>query len=132
MLLLLALACTRTKTVTLVDEGAFCFDSATDTYQVDFQTCLSSSCDTLVETACAVTLEDEGLVVTASATIESVVNGDCTADCGFVQVGCQLPELDDTEGLTVRYGSTTVPLDQVEACGDQPVARRAEYRYTCR
>jgi len=56
--------------------------------QVD--ACLSSSCDSVVESECTLTEVDGALQIEASAVIES--KGDtCTADCVSVEVTCTAP-----------------------------------------
>lgn len=115
--LLLLAACDGGPTVTeLVDVGEVCIDSQDGSYVVDFQTCLSSSCDTLVSAECSGTLDGDTLTITATAVIESEGNV-CTDDCGFVQASCELPTLSDTSNLTVVYGEQSGPFQQLSTCG---------------
>jgi len=57
---------------------------------VQVAACLSSSCDTLIESDCSYTEVDGVLQLDASALIES--EGDsCTADCQSVSATCTIP-----------------------------------------
>jgi hypothetical protein len=105
----------ETETNTLVDSGALCTQED-GTLKVDFQTCLSSSCDTLLSAVCTATLDDDLLTVTATAEIESQIGGMCTDDCGFVEASCDGPYIEDTSVVRVSYGGSTVPFDDLEAC----------------
>jgi hypothetical protein len=109
-LLALAAGCPGSPQVTttdLVDEGTACVDGTE--VLVDFNHCLSSSCDTLVDEVCTATLDGTTLTVTASATVESVGN-ECTADCGFAQVRCDLPEGWEA-ATTLSYGGESQAID---------------------
>jgi hypothetical protein len=72
-------------------------------------TCLSSSCDTLLESSCAATLDGDTVTVTATATIRSE-GTECTADCGLVEVRCPLPDGAET-ATTLAWGAQEAPLD---------------------
>ena len=77
--------------------------------RVDFQTCLSSSCDTLEGALCVATMQGESVVVTSTAT--RVTKGNtCTSDCGFARVTCDLPSGAD-KATTVIYGGSSKPID---------------------
>lgn len=106
---------TETEINTLEDSGALC-TKEDGTLKVDFQTCLSSSCDTLLSAVCTATLEDDLLTVTATAEIASQVGGACTDDCGFVEASCDGPYIEDTSVVRVRYGGSTVPFDDLDTC----------------
>ncbi len=95
----------------LTDEGSLCLQN--DTLFVDFETCLSSSCDTLAEATCSTNVADGTLSVQSYARIESQ-GEDCTADCGFASASCETP--DDTSDLTVEYAGDTVPFDEIPNC----------------
>jgi len=58
------------------------------TVQVD--TCLSSSCDTVIDSACGFTEVDGVLQLEAMATVEST-GGTCTADCQAALATCMIP-----------------------------------------
>ena len=98
-------------TTTLTDVGTACL--ASDTIQVDFETCLSSSCDTLVSATCTAELQGDTVVVHAEAVIESEGN-ECTDDCGFVSAECALPEGADPTSMLLEYAGNQTALG--EAC----------------
>lgn len=56
--------------------------------------CLSSSCDSVVESECTLTEVDGVLQIEASAVIESR-GRTCTADCGAVSATCTAPVASD-------------------------------------
>lgn len=72
------------------------------TFNVEFDTCLSSSCDTLVESSCEASVADGVIEVSGVATIDAQVSGACTLDCGIVEAQCQLEV--DNGTYTVRSG----------------------------
>jgi hypothetical protein len=95
----------------LNDQGSLCLQN--DTLYVDFETCLSSSCDTLAVATCSTNVVDGTLSVTSYARIES--QGDeCTADCGFASAICETP--DDTSDLSVAYGGDSLPFSEIPDC----------------
>lgn len=96
-----------TRTV-LTNVGVACIQGGE--VRVDFGRCLSSSCDTLRDATCGVTLVGAVLEVTASAVVESDTGpGGCTTDCGFARTTCKLPE--DTGGATsLRYAGNETAL----------------------
>lgn len=107
---LLALLCgcpTPVTSVDLEDVGSACISDGE--VLVDFNQCLSSSCDTLVDAQCTAVLDGTTLTVTATATIESEA-GDCTADCGFATVSCDLPAGADA-ATEIVYGEATTAID---------------------
>jgi hypothetical protein len=71
--------------------------------------CLSSSCDTLLASACAATLDGAVVTVTASATIQSQ-GQECTADCGLVSATCALPDGAEA-ATTLAWGDQQADLD---------------------
>lgn len=76
---------------------------------VDFDLCLSSSCDEVVESSCTTTLDGNTVIVDASVTVRSDPRGPCTLDCNSPVVTCQTPPL--AEGTyTLVYGEDQVPL----------------------
>jgi hypothetical protein len=75
---------------------------------VTLQTCLSSSCDTVVADDCGVVRADGALQVSASATIDRE-QGECTDDCGLVALRCELPaNAAATETVTWGTGQGTL------------------------
>lgn len=113
-LLLTLLACDPVITQTLDDVGTVCVDGAE--VSVDFGTCLSSSCDTLVSAGCTATLEGTVVTVHAQAVIDSQ-GKTCTADCGLVSTTCALPDLTGLTGVTLTYGASNVPIDTLTCAG---------------
>ena len=101
--LVLLAACNPVETTVLTNDGVICIDETAGEVVVDMQTCLSSSCDTLISSECAVTLDGDTLTVTSTATIDSQ-GTTCTDDCGFVVVRCTLPD-GDLSATTVRHGA---------------------------
>jgi hypothetical protein len=109
MWLILWWACTEEPVTTTVTEGTACVDSGIETITFTFDTCLSSSCDTLDSATCTATISGEVVTVTGEAVVTSV-GDECTADCGIVTAECTMPALPDTGNITVTVGDTTVPL----------------------
>jgi hypothetical protein len=113
---LLAIACDPAVVgdpveTTLDDQGTACVSDAA--VAVDFQTCMSSSCDTLVDASCEATLDGEVLTITSTGTHVSQ-GGMCTDDCGQATVSCDLP--DGWEAATsLTYGGASQAVDAV--CG---------------
>ena len=64
------------------------------TVTVEFDLCLSSSCDTLMESSCEFTRDGDELTLTGLALVESQTKGACTSDCGRVSAQCT-QELDN-------------------------------------
>ncbi len=105
------------QTTELVDEGVLCIDSE-GTLVVDLETCLSSSCDTLYDTTCSGTLDGATLTVESDAKIDSVVNGECTDDCGFAMITCDEVEApSDPTAVTVEYAGSSTTWDELPDCG---------------
>ena len=81
---------------------------------IDFEGCLSSSCDTLDAAECILTEDGSGLSVSGTAEITS--QGDvCTADCGFVTASCSLPD-GTTDDTTLTYNGSTTTVGELEEC----------------
>jgi hypothetical protein len=97
-LLVSTLACNGNTTTeeTFVDVGRACISGAADephSIEVDFPTCLSSSCDSVVESMCEATLSGTQLTINATATISMIRPGPCTLDCQPVLVTCETDPL---------------------------------------
>lgn len=76
---------------------------------VDFDLCLSSSCEEIVESSCTATLDGSTVTIEASATTRSNNRRQCTLDCVSPLATCQTPPL--AEGMyTLVYGEDQVPL----------------------
>jgi hypothetical protein len=95
-------------TETLTDEGTVCLNDA-GLAEVTFPGCLSSSCDSVVESSCTVELADGVVTVHATATIERE-QGECTSDCGFIQVTCEMPLIEDPSTVVFSYAGQTTDL----------------------
>lgn len=107
--ILLLWACGSEPVTTTVTDGSACVDAGIETITFTFDTCLSSSCDTLDSATCTATLSGETVTVTGEAIVTS--EGDeCTADCGVVTATCTMPALPDTGEIQVVVGGATVPL----------------------
>jgi hypothetical protein len=113
------LGCTSTSETTYVDVGRACVDGAVDephTVEVDFHVCLSSSCDSVVESMCEATLSGTELTISATATVSSS-SGACTADCGQLIVNCETDPLPAGEYQLIfgnLQGTLTVPAATAE------------------
>lgn len=93
---------------------------------VDFATCTSSSCDTVLNAACHASRSGSIITVEAEAVIETKGN-ECTDDCGAVTASCKLEAL--PEGTyELRYGdettTLTVPSTTAAACTGSGLAGR--------
>jgi hypothetical protein len=98
-------------TTVLDDVGTVCLASD-GSLVLDFDQCLSSSCDTLVVATCEAALDGTTLTVTSHAEIEHQ-GKECTDDCGFVTATCTGDTVTDPAGIEVDVGGTTAAL---EAC----------------
>ncbi len=97
-----------TTRTTLTNVGSACIQGGE--VRVDFGRCLSSSCDTLRDATCSVTLVGAVLQVTASAVVESDTGpGGCTADCGFARTTCKLPASSGA-ATSLRYAGNETAL----------------------
>ena len=95
----------------LTNQGSLCLQN--DSLFVDFETCLSSSCDTLAEATCSTNVDETMLSVQSYARIESQ-GDDCTQDCGFASAVCETPA--DTSDLSVSYAGDTVAFSEIPDC----------------
>ena len=108
-------ACGPTTEVTeSTDEGLLCFQ-ADGVLVVDFQTCLSGSCDTLSDATCSVTLAGATLTVESYLRIEHLTHAECDTSCGLTVAECQVPLTEELE-LDVVYGDTTVLWSEIPDC----------------
>ena len=114
------LACSDDTTYENV--GSVCISGDADaahSVEVDFQVCLSSSCDEVVESTCDVSVSGSDITVTASATVKSK-GGACTADCGQLTVDCETDPL-AAGNYNVVYGDvqgtlTVPPITDEPTC----------------
>lgn len=89
---------------------------------VQIDGCLSSSCDSVVESECTITEVDGALQIEASAVIESKGNT-CTADCGSVEVMCTAPAPEDETYIVRGDDGDEVEIEAAaseRACSLQP------------
>lgn len=121
LLLVAAFGCVPQPTVSEeVDRGVLCFDEQSNLI-VDFQTCLSSSCDTVTEATCAVTLDTSSgrdtYTVTTTLRIESE-GQTCTDDCGFTTTQCAEPLIDGVGDPQITFDGTTVDYFSLPQCSE--------------
>jgi hypothetical protein len=107
----------RIDSVEYVDAGRLCLESD-GSLAVDLQVCLSSSCDTLSASSCTGTLDGSTLTVESTGTVDSVVNGECTDDCGLAIIACdEVEPPSDPTALTVEYAGDTTTWAELPDCG---------------
>lgn len=91
--------------------------------EVDFATCTSSSCDTVLNAACRASRSGSVITVEAEAVIERE-GTECTDDCSFVGASCELEAL-PAGTYELRYGSAsttlTVPSTTSTACAGEGI-----------
>ncbi len=85
--------CSDDDPVTTVyeDRGKVCVESESDgavRVQVEFPTCMSSSCDQAKERTCSVELAGDRLIVASRGVVESR-GTTCTTDCGILTAECK-------------------------------------------
>ena len=77
--------------------------------RVQLPTCLSSSCDRVVEEHCAITADGDILRVDSHWTVASS-DGPCTTDCGYDTCTTEVENL--APGVyTLRYGAASVDIE---------------------
>lgn len=108
-------ACENSETTEHVNTGQACInddEAGGFLVNVDFGICLSSSCSTLEESSCNVTVDGDTITINSSATITEKTGPGvaCTSDCGFTTADCEVPEL-TLDRYTVRYGDASQPLE---------------------
>jgi hypothetical protein len=93
VLVLFGLSCGGPDEETITELSIGCLDATADevVVHVMFETCLSSSCDTLESAECTLEPEGDGLTVTGTAVVTHSRRRDCTADCGLVEATCSAP-----------------------------------------
>ena len=92
----------------VTEVASFCVEAESDRLVITgaLQTCLSSSCDKLIESECSLSPGDDGLTLEARGLIESK-GTECTADCGSANFRCEyVPEADGD--ITVVAGDLSV------------------------
>ncbi|MGH1346298.1 MAG: hypothetical protein ACRBN8_32325 [Nannocystales bacterium] len=97
-------------------------DGAELEVNVQLDACLSSSCDTLIESKCTLTEVDGALQIEASAILQH--EGDtCTADCRSINATCTIPApLEETYIVRGDDGDevTVDTADHDTACSVEP------------
>lgn len=106
---------------TLENTGWVCISGAADqphTIEVNFGTCLSSSCDRLLSASCTVEQAGTELIVQAKAEVSHAQNQACTEDCGLAGTTCTTEALaagDYTLVYANKRLDVTVPVSEL-AC----------------
>jgi hypothetical protein len=113
-------ACGGSET-TYTDQGTVCLagtPGGSHSVEVDFGVCMSSSCDSVVESSCNTTLSGTDLTITATATVEHK-GGACTADCGALTVECETQPL-PAGNYNLVYGTVEGTLTIPPINPDEP------------
>jgi hypothetical protein len=86
--------------------------------QVDFPTCLSSSCDRALETSCKVDVTGSALTLTSHGASETTGATECTDDCGTLSATCSSGGAVPPGTYTLTHGkdSTQVTLGDQQTC----------------
>lgn len=109
---------------TLENQGFACISGAADqahTIEVDFGTCMSSSCDRLQSASCTIEQSGAELIVQGTAEISHARNEACTDDCRHAKATCSTGPLAAGSYTLVYAGQRTdvvVPLNE-PACTQQ-------------
>ena len=106
---------------TFANEGRLCLrlkNDGTLVVRVQFPTCLSSSCDRVVETRCEVMVSGTTLDVTSHGTSEATGSSICTADCGALVAECQASEALEPGEYVLHHGADSASLTpgNIETC----------------
>jgi hypothetical protein len=109
--LLFAGGCDRVEEQEYTNIASFCASTGNSTdpakfnlaVEIDFGICLSSSCDTLIETSCDSEVVGSEIKLSGRALVESKTRGACTDDCGSAGSQCNL-ELDPGTYLITADG----------------------------
>lgn len=90
--------------------------------RVDFNACLSGTCDEVRSKTCTATLDGTTVSVDSKASIQRDT-GECSEDCGLVGANCDVGEL-DAGSYTLEHGEETfeftVPSDDAVCGGESP------------
>jgi hypothetical protein len=129
LLLQLALgiaACGGSEIYSFMNEGMVCLASNSDgtlDAAVVFPTCLSSTCDTVLGTSCAIGVADSEIVMESSGSYASPKRGDCSADCKPLIAYCTSPEPVPPGEYAVVHGedrgAVTVPTPATTLFGSE-------------
>ena len=88
-------ACGGSEIHSFMNEGTVCLASNSDgtlDAAVVFPTCLSSTCDTVLGTSCAISVADSEIVMESSGSYASPTRGACSVDCQTLTARCTSPE----------------------------------------
>ncbi len=111
------------ETITLTDEGSACIDVENSEQcepvtfitgrrlqiEVNFETCLSSSCNRPGPTSCEIARRGAILEVTATGSYVNTNADICSTDCRMLTATCETEELPDGD-YEIRYAGNTLPL----------------------
>ena len=118
--------CSEEYEVTVENEGALCVSpegadadpfacspiefgaGAVLRLSVNFQKCMSSSCDRDPRTSCKATVDGNVITVTAKGSYTHE-EGECTDDCGFLVASCEVGPLPAGD-YELRYAGETLEL----------------------
>jgi hypothetical protein len=92
--------------------GTVCLtlSSGTLKIEVQFPTCLSSSCDRALPTSCEATLNDGVITLTSHGASESTGESACTDDCGSLTAACVLPTPLEPGDYILNHGNDSAPV----------------------
>ena len=89
------------------NEGTLCLESRSDgvlDVSVIFPPCLSSTCDTVLETSCSINVEGSTITVESFGSFETATRGSCSADCQLLTAHCESEEPIPPGDYTVVHG----------------------------
>ncbi len=123
----------ESETMEFIDEGVVCFNSEDGSSNiepgepllvtVEWQGCMSSSCDSNEEAECTATVVDGRIEVTSrfSYVHEETYSG-CTDDCWGMTAECEIESVEagdyDVFLGTVGIGEYSIPYEDGELCFD--------------
>jgi hypothetical protein len=105
-----------------VDDGNVCVRAADGllTVAVLHPGCLSSSCDTLRDSSCVVTVQGSDVTISSRFVVEQAGAEQCTSDCVRVSTSCSASLADGTYTLSYgdQQGTVTAPLESTPVFGE--------------
>ena len=96
------------------NEGLVCLESRSDgvlDVSVIFPTCLSSTCDTVLQSSCSIDVEGFTITVESFGSFETPRRGSCSADCQQLSAGCASEEPIPPGDYTVIHGEDEAMLE---------------------
>lgn len=113
---------------TVEDDGHVCVENDEELeVRVNFNACLSGSCDSVEDSGCEIAVDADTVTVTSFLEIKTEYEAGqgCTADCGVVSTECSTDALEDGE-YTVVHGDHTMTLtipsaDEICGAGESPI-----------